>query len=488
MTPQELKNSILQLAIQGNLVEQHLEEGTAEELYKQIQAEKQALIQAGKIKKEKPLPEITEDEIPFEIPESWKWVRLGDCTSYAHTKEKVLSTAIDPESWSLDLEDIEKESGKIVNFCKAGNRSITGDKVIFHKGQVLYSKLRPYLKKILIAPQDGICTPELVPFWAFGGLDAQYIVSVLKAPHVDFAINAVTYGVKMPRVGTETMVNLLVPLPPLAEQKRIVAKIEELLPLIDRYEKAWSRLEDFNKRFPGDMQKSILQMAIQGKLVEQRPEEGTGEELYKQIQAEKQALIKAGQIKKEKPLPESTEDENPFEIPETWKWVRLVELGSFSSGKTPTMGEAKYWNNGTVQWFTSKDMKKKYLDESEMKITELAAEEMTKYPAGTLLMVVRSGILKRMLPLCILTQESTINQDIKAYRLFDSSISEYVYYMLKGLETHILENYRKQVTTVDSLKFDEFSKEMLVPLPPLTEQKRIVTRLEELLPLCERLK
>ena len=258
MTPQELKNSILQLAIQGKLVEQRPEEGTAEELYKQIQAEKQALIKAGKIKKEKPLPEITEDEVPFEIPESWMWVRLGDCTSYAYTKEKVISTEIDPESWSLDLEDIEKESGKIVNFCKAGNRSITGDKVIFHKGQILYSKLRPYLKKILVAPQDGICTPELVPFWAFGGLDAQYIVSVLKAPHVDFAINAVTYGVKMPRVGTETMVNLLVPLPPLAEQKRIVAKIEELLPLIERYETAWSRLEDFNKRFPGDMQKSIL--------------------------------------------------------------------------------------------------------------------------------------------------------------------------------------------------------------------------------------
>ena len=332
MTPQELKNSILQLAIQGKLVEQRPEEGTAEELYKQIQAEKQALIKAGKIKKEKPLPEITEDEIPFEIPEGWKWVRLGDCTSYAHTKEKILSTEIDPEAWSLDLEDIEKESGKIVTFCKAGNRSITGDKVVFHKGQILYSKLRPYLKKILVAPQDGICTPELVPFWAFGGLDAQYIVTVLKAPHVDFAINAVTYGVKMPRVGTETMVNLLVPLPPLAEQKRIVAKIEELLPLIERYETAWSRLEDFNKRFPGDMQKSLLQMAIQGKLVEQRSEEGTGEELYRRIQTEKQALIKAGKIKAEKPFDPISDDEIPFEIPSTWTWVRFGNLGSYKKG------------------------------------------------------------------------------------------------------------------------------------------------------------
>ena len=232
--PGDMQKSILQMAIQGKLVEQRPEEGTGEELYKQIQAEKQALIKTGKIKKEKPLPEITEDEIPFDIPESWKWVRLGDCTSYAHTKEKVLSTEIDPKSWSLDLEDIEKESGKIVNFCTAGNRSISGDKVVFHKGQILYSKLRPYLKKILVAPQDGICTPELVPFWAFGGLNAQYIVSVLKAPHVDFAINAVTYGVKMPRVGTGTMVNLLVPLPPLAEQKRIVDRLEELLPLCER--------------------------------------------------------------------------------------------------------------------------------------------------------------------------------------------------------------------------------------------------------------
>lgn len=326
MTPQELKSSILQLAIQGRLVEQRPEEGTGEELYRQIQAEKQRLIQAGKIKKEKPLPEISEDEVPFEIPESWKWVRLGDISSYSQRKDKVVASAITPEMWTLDLEDVEKETGRIIRKCTKSDRTISGDKVAFFKGQVLYSKLRPYLKKVLVAPDNGICSSEMVPFSAYGAVNSQYIVYVLTCPHVDYIINSVTYGVKMPRVGTDTMTNLLIPLPPLAEQKRIVAKIEELLPYLDRYEKAWNRLEDFNRRFPADMQKSILQMAIQGKLVEQRPEEGTGEELYWQIQAEKQALIKAGKIKKEKPLPEITEDEVPFDVPETWIWVRLGVL------------------------------------------------------------------------------------------------------------------------------------------------------------------
>ena len=231
--PEDMKKSILQYAIQGKLVEQRPEEGTAEELYQQIQEEKQKLIKEGKIKKEKPLAEITEDEIPFEIPESWKWVKLGDCTSYAQPKEKISPSEITNDMWSLDLEDIQKETGTILVKTLAAERKISGDKVIFYKGQVLYSKLRPYLKKILVAPDDGICTPELVPFNTYG-IDAEYISHVLKSPHIDYVINTVTYGVKMPRVGTDTMVNLLIPLPPLEEQHRIVAKIEELLPYCDQ--------------------------------------------------------------------------------------------------------------------------------------------------------------------------------------------------------------------------------------------------------------
>ena len=332
MTPEQLKNSILQLAIQGKLVKQKKEEGTGEELYKEIQEEKKKLIEEGKLKKQKSLPEITEDEIPFDIPDSWKWVKLGDCTGYAQTKVKISPKDIRGDMWSLDLEDIQKETGAILVKTKASERKITGDKVMFYKGQVLYSKLRPYLKKILVAPDDGICTPELVPFDTYL-IDENYISYVLRSPHIDYVINSVTYGVKMPRVGTDTMINLLIPLPSLAEQKRIVAKIEELLPLVDRYSVSYEKLEQFNAKFSEDMKKSILQYAIQGKLVEQRPEDGTGEELYQQIQVEKQRLIAEKNIKKEKPLAEISEDEIPFDIPESWKWIRVGEIFAHNTGK-----------------------------------------------------------------------------------------------------------------------------------------------------------
>ncbi|MDY6274668.1 MAG: restriction endonuclease subunit S [Succinivibrionaceae bacterium] len=232
--PGDMKKSILQQAIQGKLVEQRPEEGTGEKLYQQIQAEKQKLIKAGKLKKEKPLLEISEDEIPFEIPESWKWVRFGDVSSYAQRKEKVSAINISADMWSLDLEDIEKDTGKITNHCLACDRTISGDKVKFKTGNILYSKLRPYLKKVLVAPADGICSSEIVPFVMYGNIEPEYARYFLISPFADGIVNSASYGVKMPRVSTDTMTSLCFPLPPLAEQKRIVAKIEELLPLCEK--------------------------------------------------------------------------------------------------------------------------------------------------------------------------------------------------------------------------------------------------------------
>lgn len=230
-----------------------------------------------------------------------------------------------------------------------------------------------------------------------------------------------------------------------------------------------------------ELRRAVLQAAIQGKLTQQLPEDGNAETLLSQIKEKKEKLIKEKKIKKEKAFSPISKAEIPFEIPDNWTWCVLTDVGNFSSGKTPDMTNKDYWENGTINWTTSKDMKNRYLSESQLKISKKAAETMRLYPAGTLLMVVRSGILKRALPLCVLTQTSTINQDLKAFDIFIPQMSEYLYYVLKGLEPDILLNYTKRVTTVDSLKFDEFSQQMPVPLPPLSEQHRIVARVEELM-------
>ena len=228
--PDDMKKSLLQYAIEGKLVPQRKEEGTASDLLAEIRAEKEKLIKEKKIKKTKPLPEITDDEKPFDIPDSWEWVKLGEISTYGYKTNKITASDMEPDMWILDLQDIEKDTGHIIRHKFVKCCTIKGDRTIFHKGDLLYSKLRPYLKKILIAPADGICTSELVPFQVYKGINAHYILWWLHSPFITLKVNASSYGVKMPRVGKETMINLLVPLPPLAEQHRIVARLEEMLP------------------------------------------------------------------------------------------------------------------------------------------------------------------------------------------------------------------------------------------------------------------
>ena len=393
--------------------------------------------------------------------------------------------------WSLDLEDIQKESGAILTRTTASKRKITGDKVLFYKGQVLYSKLRPYLKKILIAPDNGICTPELVPFNTYL-VYANYIVYVLCSPHIDYVVNSVTYGVKMPRVGTETMVNLLIPLPPLSEQKRIVAKIEELLPLIGRYAVAYEKLEQFNAKFPEDMKKSILQYAIQGKLVDQRSEEGTGEELYRQIQTEKKRLIKEGKIKKEKPLAEIAEDETPFDIPESWKWVRLSQIAILEngdrSGKYPV--EKDYVDFG-VPFFGAKDMCDAVMSFDNVRY--ISMEKFAELGNGKLqdkdfICLLRGSVGKCAL---FVADEQHHTGFICAQMVIIRCINTALcHYMASFLASPFYLRYidsKVTGTAVRQLPAKELGN-VLIPLPPLAEQNRIVAKLEGILPLCERLK
>ena len=243
--PELLKKSILQQAVMGKLVPQDENDEPASVLLDRIRTEKNALIKARKLKKDKHESIIyrrdnshyekldgvewcIDDEIPFDIPDSWEWVRLGIVSTYATPKNKTNAKDAPTDMWGLDLEDIEK-GGRLLRRYSVGERKAIGDKTYFSQGDILYSKLRPYLLKILIAPEDGICTPEIVPFRMFGGIDHEYIVYYLRSPYVDNFINTATYGVKMPRAGTETMISLLVPLPPINEQHRIVTQINNAL-------------------------------------------------------------------------------------------------------------------------------------------------------------------------------------------------------------------------------------------------------------------
>lgn len=359
MTPEQLKASILQYAIQGKLVEQRAEEGTAEELYQQIQAEKQRLIAEKKIKKEKPLAKISEDEIPFDIPESWKWVKVGNIGSWSsgatpsRTNPAYYGGTI-PWLKTGDLNDgFIKEIPEFITDLALEKTSVRLNPV----GSVLMAMYGATIGKLGILDISATTNQACCACIPYEGIHNKYLFYFLMSMRRSYI--GMAEGGAQPNISKEKIVNSLIPLPPLAEQKRIVAKIEELLPYVDRYAEAYEKLEQFNAKFPEDMKKSILQYAIQGKLVEQRPEEGTAEELYQQIQAEKQRLIAEKKIKKEKLLAEITEDEIPFDIPESWKWVRLSDIidvrdGTHDSPKYVPMGiplvTSKNLSNGTIDY------------------------------------------------------------------------------------------------------------------------------------------
>ena len=437
------------------------------------------------------------DEIPFEIPESWEWVRLGIISTYNQAKQKINAKDADVSIWGLDLEDLEK-GGRLLVKKTVGERKAVGDKTIFTKGDVLYSKLRPYLLKILVAPDSGICTPEIVPFTVYGGISAEYIVNFLKSPYVDGLVNGETYGIKMPRAGTDTMISLLVPLPPLSEQHRIVAKIEELLPYIERYGKAEEHLTTLNTTFPEALKKSILQEAVQGKLVPQNPDDEPASVLLERIRAEKQELIKQGKIKQNKnesviitrdKIPyeiidgkeRCIADEVPFEIPDSWCWCRLGTIFQHNTGKTLNSSN----HQGTMmQYITTSNL---YWDRfeldklREMLFTDSEVEKCT-VTKGDLLVceggdIGRAAIWNYDYPMRI---QNHIHR-LRSYAPVEVYFFYYVFYLYK--RAGLIGGKGIGIQGLSSNAIDK----LLIPLPPLAEQKKVVAKIEELMQYCDKL-
>ena len=222
------------------------------------------------------------------------------------------------------------------------------------------------------------------------------------------------------------------------------------------------------------LRQKILDLAIHGKLVPQDPNDEPASVLLERIKAEKERLIKEGKIKRSKKSAKSSDTPHyPYLLPNGWEWCNLEDIVSFGGGKTPSMDNKEYWDNGNHLWVTSKDMKYSYITNSLMKITDKALEVMTIYEKGTLLVVTRSGILRHTLPLSILEKPATVNQDLKTISPHIQELSEFLYVVIKANEHFILKEYHKDGTTVDSIDFDKF-RCLPIPLAPIAEQKRII--------------
>ncbi len=491
MNAQDLKNSILQLAVQGKLVEQRTEEGTARELLEQIKLEKDQLIKDKKIKKSKPMPEITEDEIPFEIPESWEWVRLEDiCTKLVdgdHNPPK----GVDEKTDYIMASSTNINNNTIVDIEKV--RYLTQD--IFEKenertqatdGDIFFTSVGTLGRSCVYKGGYNICFQRSVSVIRTLILN-YYLKYTFDSAYFQYKIIREATGTAQKGFYLKQLAMSLIPIPPLEEQHRIVAKIEEILPYIDKYDKAYTKLETFNKKFPEDMKKSILQLAMQGKLVEQRPEEGTADEQYEQIVAEKAQLIKDGKIKKEKPLPEITEDEIPFEIPASWKWVRLSAIcEKIGSGSTPTGGKNVYQDDG-ILFLRSQNV---YNDGLRFDGIAFISEELNRpnsvVVAKDILLNITGGSIGR----CALVPDdfdkANINQHVMIIRLVNLNLRFWVHFVI--ISAYIQQKIMDvQVGVSREGLSAEKLKNFIIPLPPLAEQKRIVAKIEELLPYCDQL-
>ncbi len=499
MTPQELLGSALSLAVQGKLVEQLEVEGTSDDLYKYLIETKSGLIKKGIAKKSKTLSQITEDEKLFDIPDSWRWIKIGEISS-------LITKGTTPRGGNVSYLDAGVGFLRAENVAGLDRLDKSNLKYIdenTHFGFLKRSVLEANDILITIAgtlgrtaivrevdlPLNANQAVSMIRLADPDALNLTYLVYALNSPEIQDYLTKQKKVTAIPNLTLEIIENCLLPLPPLAEQKRIVAKIEELLPLIDRYEQAWSKLEDFNKRFPVDMQKSILQMAIQGKLVEQRPEEGTGEDLFRIVQKKKEQLVKNGAIKKDKPLPEITDEEIPFEIPTSWKWVRIQDLFNVRSAMRIHQTD---WKTSGIPFFRGRELVqlvKTGTVNFEIYISrELYEANKAKggVPQKDDLLISAVGTLGK-----VYVVQGTHEFYYKdAYILCLENIGnvypKYIKYVLESPYNQTEIHRDSMATTVAQLTIIK-TKKLLVPLPPLAEQKRIVAKLEEILPLCEQI-
>ena len=523
----KLRELILELAVRGKLVPQDPNDEPASELLKRIAAEKAELVKQGKIKKQKPLPEISEDEKPFELPVGWEWTTLSEIAT------------INPK---IEVTDDEQDISFVPMPCISTRFDGAHDQEIkswgkvkkgythFADGDIAIAKITPCFensKAVIFKGLKGgvgVGTTELhVARPISSELNLQYILLNIKSPHyLSMGESMMTGSAGQKRVPRNFFENYPLPFPPIAEQIRIVETFSQLMTICDQLEQQslssldahqqlvktllatltdsqnaeelaenWARISQYfgtlftNEASIDALKQTILQLAVMGKLVPQDPNDEPASELLKRIEQEKAQLVKEGKIKKQKPLPPVSDEEKPFELPVGW--VRLGDIGTISGGGTPSKNNEEYWL-GDIPWLSPKDMKVDYISTAEFNISELAVANSSVriIPNNSILFVVRGMILAHTFPVAINKKEVTINQDMKSItsHLFNM---DFLLNLMKGMSRNVLSLVDRSSHGTCKLVSEKLFN-LQIPLPPLSEQSRINNRIEELVSLCDTLK
>ena len=460
MDTKALRQKILDLAIHGKLVPQDSNDEPASVLLERIRAEKERLIKKGKIKKGKKSAKTSDKpHYPFELPKGWVWTTVGEITNYGDSVN-VQVEDIDNSDWVLELEDIEKDTAKIIQHLNKNERKINGTRHKFQKGQILYSKLRTYLNKVLVAPNDGFCTTEIMAFGSYGILSNNYICYVLRSLYfLDYTLQC-GYGVKMPRLSTTDACNGLIPLPPLAEQERIVNEIQRLFSIIDIVENGKDGLQTAIQQ----AKNKILDHAIHGKLVPQDPNDEPASELLKGINPKAEITCDNPQYGK-----------LPFVIPSSWEWVKLSGIAKSNIGLTyrPT----DIVSTG-VPVYRSNNIRNGKIDTTDLVKVSTKILEKQLLHVGDLLICARNGSRN-------LIGKNAIISELKEPTSFGAFMavcrSAYNQWIRIVLNSEYFDRY---LDDSNSATINQVTQKMLlalpIPLPPHQEQHRIVAKIEEL--------
>ena len=488
MTAQQLKNAILQEAIQGRLVPQDPNDEPASVLLDHIRKEKARLVKEGKLKKkdleEKP---ISEDEIPFEIPESWEWCRMSTLFNFIDYRGST-PTKLNSGIPLVTAKNVKKgyNDYSIKDYISLEEYESRKSRGISKKGDLLFTTEAP-LGNVSIADLDVFSAGQrLITLQAFGCnlLNNTLMMYFILSDLFQKSLLEKKTGTTVAGIKASKLKDILIPLPPLAEQKRIVAKIEELLPKVEEYGKAQEKLNKLNEELPERLKKSILQEAIEGRLVPQDPNDEPASALLSKIREEKKQLVKAGKLKKkdleEIPIPE---DEIPFEIPESWEWCKLGWIGTWGAGATPAKGNPEFYDKGTIPWLRTGELNNSYVYDSEIKVTEKALEKcsLRMCQKGDVLIAMYGATIGKV---AIAGIELTTNQACCActpYHIYNKYL---LYYLLACKKTFIEMGEGGAQPNISREKIIAFP----FALPPLAEQHRIVAKIEQLFKEIDKLK